>query len=120
MTIRVTEALCSDTSEKAFRERESGGDYVDGLWVEGTTKTIRALASFQQPTANQIKTLKEGERTSDPRLIICNKELRTTNDADGTVADIVIRKKTGERYKIIALQDWSAYGQSTAMGVRVS
>lgn len=115
MTINVSEALDVDTAEKIIVERRTGG-FVNGVYIKNAPTIFTALASVQQPTPQQLQILSEGERDSNPRLFICTKVLRTTNDKDGTIADIVIYKNI--RYKIINIGDWSSYGHTMAFGVR--
>lgn len=116
MPINVSEAIDSDTAEKITVERSTGDDFVDGLFVKGTTTTFNTLASVQQPTPKQLEILPEGERSKNPRLFISKKALRTTNDKDQIIADIVIFK--GQRFKIIATGNWESYGHTMAFGVR--
>lgn len=116
MVINVSEALDSDTAQVRTVERKAPGAYVGGIYQKGATTTFKALMSVQQPTPKQLETLPEGERSRDVKLFISNKPLRTTEDKDETIADVVIDK--GKRYKIISSGDWSDYGHTTAMGVR--
>lgn len=116
MVINVSEALDSDTAQVRTVERTEPGSYVDGIYQEGSKTTFKALISIQQPTPKQLEILPEGERSRDVMLFISNKPLRTTEDKDGTIADIIISK--GRRYKIIQSGDWDDYGHTTAMGIR--
>ncbi len=116
MPINVSEALDIDTGEIIVVERKTGG-YVDGIYVDSIASTFKTLASVQQPTPAQLQTLPEGERDSNPRLFISKKALKTVSDRDNTPADIVTYK--GDKFKIISVGNWSAYGYSMAFGVRV-
>ena len=116
MPINVSEAIDIDTAEQVLVERTEEGAYVEGLYVKGSVIKFKALVSVQQPTPQQLQTLKEGDRDSNPRLFISRKKLRTLSDREGTIADIVIYQ--GLRYKLIGLGDWASYGQTHAFGVR--
>jgi hypothetical protein len=116
MTINVSEALDSDTGEIVTVVRTVPGAYIDGIYSKGVESTFKTLASVQQPSAEQLDQLEEGERNRDARLFISKKPLRGMSDRDGTIADLVIYR--GFRYKIIAPKDWSVYGHTTVMGVR--
>jgi len=118
MVINVSEALDTDTAQPTTVERTSPGSYVDGIYQAGTTSTFKALISIQQPTPKQLEVLLEGERSSDVKLFISNKPLRTVIDKDDLPADVVITK--GQRYKIIRSGDWDDYGHTTAMGTRIN
>lgn len=116
MVINVSEALDSDTAQIVTVVRTSIGEYVDGLYVEGSTSTFKTLASVQQPTPKQLEILPEGEKDKDVKLFISKKPIYTTDDEARLPADKVIYK--GNRYKIIRSGDWDDYGHTTAMGVR--
>lgn len=113
--INVSEALDFDIAGPIFILRTSG-EYVDGLWANSSPTRIRALASTQQPTPAQLMTVKEGERSEDMLLFICNKPLRASSDKDGTQADVVLYKSN--KYKVVSSGDWSSFGQTTAVGAR--
>jgi hypothetical protein len=116
MVINVSEALDSDTSQIITVERTAAGDYVDGLYVKGSTSTFKTLASVQQPTPIQMEVLPEGEKDKDTKLFISKKPILTTNDEAGLIADVVIYKS--QRYKVVTSGDWDDYGYTAAMGVR--
>ena len=116
MPINVSEAICSDTAEKITVVRTLVGGYVGGIYVAGSTHTFKTLCSVQQPTPQQLQTLPEGERSVNNKLFISKKLLRTTQDKDNLIADVVIYK--GIRYKITSPADWDSYGYTGAIGVR--
>ncbi len=116
MPLNVSGAICRDTSEKIFVERQTGS-YVDGIWVAGKSSKFKALASCQHPNSKQLLVLTEGERDENPKVFICNKKLRTLNDKKNELADIVIHKNT--RYKIVANGDWMSYGYVQSIGVEI-
>lgn len=116
MVINVKEALDTDIAKPTTIERTSTGGYIDGIYTPGTPSTFKALISNQQPSPKQLEVLPEGERSKDVRLFISNKPLRTADDKDEVLADVVISK--GKRYKLVQAGDWNDYGHTTAMGVR--
>lgn len=115
MPINVSEALDIHTSEKILVERYSAGTRSGGLFVPGSSSIFKALASVQQPTHKILMVLAEGERTQNPRLFVCNKLLRCSDEKLQTLADIIIWD--GKRFKIIKLGNWFNYGHSQAIGI---
>ncbi len=116
MPINVSEALDSDTCVKVQVERTTPGNYVDGIYVSGTTSIFNTLVSPQQPSPKQLEVLPEGERDKDVMLFISKRFLRTVDDDNELPADVVLFK--GERYRIIQLADWSTFGHTPAYGVK--
>lgn len=55
--------------------------------------------AWQQPTARQLQVMPEGYRSKDPRVVICDLDLRTASPQDATAADEVLRD--GVRYKVV-------------------
>tara|TARA_R110000796_G_scaffold252431_2_gene386750 strand:+ start:46 stop:402 length:357 start_codon:yes stop_codon:yes gene_type:complete len=117
MTINVSEALDSDTGEIITATRTNSGNYIDGLYVKGSSSTFKTICSVQPATAVEIQNLPEGERTKDIRKFISKKPLRTTDEKNSIIADTV-RYKTRD-YKIISAGDWDTYGHTTSFGARV-
>lgn len=118
MPINVSDAINSDTAEPIVIKKFPAGAYVDGIWtLSGDAPTTRkALASVQQPTPQQLKILPEGMRSSDKRLFICNKPVKTVSQEDETVADHIIWN--GNEYKCYSVADWAQYGHNTVIGVK--
>ena len=116
MSINVSEALDSDTSEIVSVRRTSGGGYVDGIYVPGSESTFKTVCSIQQPNSQELQDLNEGERNKDIRKFISKKPVRTGSDRDGLLADAIRYK--GNYYKIIFVGDWDAYGHTTSFGAR--
>lgn len=117
MTINVSEALDSDTAIIVTVERENGGSYVDGIWVDGTISTFKTLASPQPATAKDRQILPEGDRDKDIFKFITKKPVRGLSDRDDQSADVIIFK--GKRYRIVSPADWDTYGQTTSLGARI-
>jgi hypothetical protein len=116
MTIRVDEALDADTSEIVVVFRTSPGAYVSGIYQPSIVDTFKTLCSVQQPTPEDLQILSMGERDKDIRKFICKKSVRTTDDKDGTIADVIRYK--GKDYKVIQASDWDVYGYTRAFGAR--
>jgi len=116
MPINVSNAICSLTGEIVNVERRSGR-YTDGIYSSDPVQIFSARASVQQPSAQDLKALPEGERNADLLMFYSLKELRVIDDRRGTLADIVMYQ--GERYKIVAQKNWQAYGYTSAIGARI-
>lgn len=57
----------------ATRTASTGGDYVDGIWVEGTTTTTPHTVNIQPATDREIDAIeKGGERIVDARRVYVN------------------------------------------------
>ena len=95
MTLKVSEALCSDTAEII---------------------TVIRRSSVQQLIPKDLLTLKESERTKDLRKFISIKPIQTSDDKENSIADIVLYK--GKQYKIISSGDWDTYGYTESIGAR--
>lgn len=117
MPIQLNRAIDTDTGERIIIYRRSGGDYVKGIWVEGTTKELKALASVQQPTKEEIELMTGLERDKDMKMFYANKTIVASSEFDDTEADII--KWKGRLYKAMKLGDWDSYGYNIAMGVRI-
>lgn len=123
MAINVNEAIDSDTAVIATLFDRSGGGYVDGLYVQASETTRKALISFQQPTPRQLEFLKDGERTKDMKAMYINKEVFTSEPESSTGAGDA-REATetlhrGKRYKIVFAGDWNDYGFMFAIGAKL-
>lgn len=116
MTIRVDEALDTDTAEIVVVFRASQGSYIDGIYQPGIVGTFKTICSVQQATPEDLQMLPTGERDKDIRKFICKKSVRTTDDKDGTIADVIRYK--GKDYKLIQAADWDVYGYTRAFGAR--
>lgn len=116
MPINVSEALDNDTSERVRIIRQTKGGYVDGIFVESKEIFVKALASVQPATADQLKTVPEGERSTDTKALFINKRVYTSGK-NGQVADLI--KFKDERYKVVSVGDWSSYGFNIAMGIKL-
>lgn len=117
MPIKVTEALDSDTSELVVLEDINRGEYVDGIFQEGSKKVKRkALASVQQPTPQELKFVTGGERNKVLLSFYLNKEVYTPKSETGRSATVIIYKSI--RYKVVFVGDWSSYGYFFAIGAK--
>lgn len=114
MVIQVSEALDLDTSEIVSVERTEGS-FVDGIFIKDDPTTFIMFASVQQPSGSELNNLPEGERDKDVRKFISNKLVRTSQDSSNTLADVIIYN--GDRFRIIKVEDWSVYGQTTSYGI---
>ena len=116
MVINVAEALCSDTAKTITVERPGLGSHVNGLWVPAEASKFKTLASVQFPTGKQLQDLPESQRTQETILVISIKEIRASQDQDGTSSDRVLYD--GKRYKVILCRPWGCYGYTYSIAVR--
>lgn len=75
-------------------QRDStGGDYVDGEWVDAHRTTITTLGNIQPSLNwNQMQMLDAGERTKQAIAVYCNHELMMASEGltNPRKADIVL------------------------------
>lgn len=117
MPINVGNAICSDTGERVLIKRKTKGKFVDGIWEQGLTITIKALASVQQPTKEEIELFTGLERDKDMKSFYVNKNIIASSEFDDTDADEIIYN--GMTYRAMKLGNWNAYGYDLVMGVRI-
>ena len=117
MTINVSQAIDLNTAKVTSVRRSEPGEYIDGMYVAGTTFVFKCLCSTQQPTPKELQILPEGMRNRDILKFISNKPLRGTSDRDNIQADVV--RHRGKDYSITHEGDWNDYGHTTALGVRI-
>lgn len=118
MTIDVSEAIDTDTSDLLPVIRTASGDYVDGLYIKGAEQApFNANISIQNPTPKEVQMLPVGERTKDIKKFIASIELLIDNDRINQLADHVVYR--GARYKIIKASDYQSYGYTRAFGARI-
>lgn len=117
MPLSVRDAIDTDTGEKVMIKRKTDGFYDDGIWKEGIPRIIKALASVQQPTKQQIELFTGLERDKDMKTFYVNKELQGSSEFDDTEADIIIWKN--REYRAMQKGGWESYGYNVALGVRI-
>lgn len=117
MPINVSQAICSDTGEKITIRRKSEGFYDKGIWQEGLVTTIRALASVQQPSKQQIELYTGLERDKDMKTFYANKYIRASSEFEDNEADEILWK--GRTYRAMQLGEWDSFGYNIVLGVRV-
>ncbi len=117
MPLKVRQAIGTDTGERISIRRNAQGAYVDGLWVAGASTIIKALASVQQPTKQQIELFTGLERDKDMRTFYVNRLVRTSSEFDDAEADIILWE--GREYRTMQLGGWESYGYNIVLGVRI-
>lgn len=117
MTIRVSEAIDSDTAITVTILRYSGG-FVDGIYnIDSNVISFKCLASPQTPTPEELQKLDAGERGRLVKKFICNKNVRTADDKLDHPADVVV--ENGIKYKVISAADWGLYGYSRVFAAKM-
>ena len=117
MPFKVRSAIGTDTGERIKIRRKSAGGYVDGLWVAGTSDDIKALASVQQPTQQQIELFTGLERDKDMKTFYVNTFVRTSSEFDDAEADQIIWKD--RVYRAMHLGGWDSFGYNIVVGMRI-
>ncbi len=117
MPINVNQAIDLQTGTKIYIQRSVGGSYVDGIYVEGPRKLIKAIASQQAPTPSQISLLEGLERTKDIKAFYVNKAIIASDHYDNNEADNIVWN--GKVYRAMKLGDWNDYGYNLVLGARI-
>jgi len=117
MPFKVSDAIGTDTGERVIIRRKTDGEYINGIWQEGTPILIKAIASVQQPTKQQIELFTGLERIKDMKTFYVNKFVRTSNDFDNEEADEIMWKS--RVYKAMHLGEWESYAYNIVLGVRI-
>ena len=95
-------------STPAARTTRTGGQYVDGIWVEGTPTVTAHTVNIQPATAREIDFLQSaGERVKDVRRVYVNDStLYTFGEADTWTFDGV-----DGVFKTVSIDDrpWRTY-----------
>lgn len=86
--------------------RHAAGSYASGRWVAGGTTLLTIMASVQQdrPRPDELLHLPEGYRAREAVRIYTETELRTANEANGTLADFLTHK--GESWEVVKVEAW--------------
>lgn len=118
MPINVKQAIDLSTGDKIIIQRKSGGAYVDGIYQEGAITSIKAIASQQVATPEQIELMSGLERIKDIKAFYVNKPIIASDHYDNEEADLIVwNSKT---YKTMKSKDWESYGYNLVLGARIS
>lgn len=82
--------------------RVTPGQYVDGIWQDGTESEITVTASVQPTSNDDVEALPEGRRQARNYTLITDDDLRGLTDANPDQVEI-----EGERYEVSAIQLWA-------------
>ena len=81
--------------------RVSAGQYVDGVWQEGTETSFTDRFSVQPTSPDDMEMLPEGRRQNRAYTLIGDNMLRGVTDSNPDQVEI-----EGERYEVSAAQRW--------------
>lgn len=118
MPINVKQAIDMSTGERIIIQRKTGGRFDDGLYLEGRIKNIKAIASQQVATPEQIQLMTGLERVKDIKAFYVNKPIIASDHYDNEEADKIVWK--GKTYKTMKSKDWESYGYNLVLGARES
>lgn len=119
MPINVSGAIDLNTGEKITIIRKLDGYYdAGGLWVEGRTLTIKAIASVQTPAPGDLDFDTGSEREVDRKVFyIKNHFSWMSNDIDQRESDYLLWHN--QTFKIVKVGEWDAYGFTKTFAYRV-
>lgn len=84
--------------------RRAAGAYASGIWADGSTSTFSITAHVQPVTGRDLKTLPEGQRAEDSRIVYTTTELRATAGGPDSISI------GGEAYEVTRVETWSGLG----------
>ena len=117
MPLSVRDAIDTDTGEKIKLKRKTDGFYEKGIWQKGRFRYIKALASVQQPTKQQIELFTGLERDKDMKTFYVNKFVQASSEFDDNESDTIIWKD--REYRAMHVGEWESYGYNIILGVRI-
>jgi hypothetical protein len=117
MPFKVRQAICTDTGERVKVKRKIDGYYDNGIWNEGHFILLKALASVQQPTKQQLELFTGLERDKDMKTFYVNIPIVASSEFDDTQADEILWKD--RVYRAMKIGEWESYGYNIVMGVRI-
>ena len=81
--------------------RQSGGEYVNGIWQPGTETEITVRVSVQPSSPDDMELLPEGRRERRAYTLFGDDALLGVGDDNPDQVEI-----DGERYEVSAVQYW--------------
>lgn len=84
---------------KAYRT--SGGQYVEGVWQEGSEVSFTVNVSVQPSAPDDMESLPEGRRQRRAYTLFGDKDLRGVEDGNPDQVEI-----DGDRYEVSSVQYW--------------
>lgn len=118
MALNVSMAIDTDTGERVSILRKAAGEYIKGIWTVTSEDTpIKALASVQQPTKQEIELFTGLERDKDMKTFYINKKLRASSEFGEAQADVI--SWNSRLYRVMKLGEWQSYGYNIGIGVRI-
>lgn len=76
------------------------GAYIDGEWTQGAVVETPIRAVMQAPSAKDLESLPEGERTEGLVTVWSRSPLNTADEGDATRADEIINA-AGEAFRFV-------------------
>lgn len=84
--------------------RTAPGQYVDGIWQDGESRTLYIQTSVQPSNDNDVKKLPEGRRQNKAYTLYSAHAFKAADDTQNINADVV--EIYGERFEIMHSETW--------------
>ena len=81
--------------------RQTGGEYVDGVWQAGSETELTGEYSVQPTSPDDMQTLPEGRRERRAYTLYGDDSLNPVGTQNPDQVEI-----DGERYEVSAVQEW--------------
>lgn len=110
MTIFALAGLAVDLAASPHVLRTwPAGSYVEGEWTQGEAVETPIRAVMQAPSARDLESLPEGERTEGLVTVWSRAPLNSADEDDRTRADEVVNC-LGEAYRVVRVQQRAEAG----------
>lgn len=110
----ITGAITSFATGTYTRIRMAAGSYVKGYWQAGASTESSFVACVQPVAGRDLRTLPEGRRPEETRVVYTTTELRVSPADRVTIG--------GEAFEVFQVSTWEAFGTThyKALAARVA
>lgn len=85
------------------------GSYIEGEWIQGEAVETPIRAVMQAPSARDLESLPEGERTEGLVTVWSRTPLNSADEDDTTRADEIINAR-GDAYRVVKVEERAEAG----------
>ena len=119
MVISVDEIIEDSDLAQAYTILRTTGQFVNGRWVQGEEKQIRAFGTIDVLSDKELRMVPEADRASGSLAFYSKKEIYTTrNTPSSSLSDRI--KWRGDYYIVVSVAPYGDYGFWKAIAVRMT
>jgi hypothetical protein len=116
--IDVSEVVNDPDLAQEFTILRSSGSYLNGVFQSSTTP-IQGFGVVTVATAREIEMVPEGDRVTGMMSFHSNQPILGTRANGGATGASDILLWHGEKYRVLAIWNWSDYGYYDAIASRM-